>query len=159
MLGYLLHKSERLEADYRRYGVDEDEGAILKKVAQTARKIASWGKGTAGVTRAEAADFLDKRRYPSPRNLPQLFRRLGIEKIWAVVGKAGRINGELILTSLNDLRTEIVHEGRVPAGFSLTDFRDRIDQMRRFVAALDRGVSSHFCSGPMPRAAWNGAMS
>lgn len=159
MLGYLLHKSEKLAADYRRFSVDDDEGAILKKVAQTARKIASWSAGSGGLTAADAADFLDKKKYPSPKNLPQLFRRLGVEKIWAVVNKAGKMNGELILTSLNDLRTDIAHEGKLPPGFSMGDFRNRLEQMRHFVAALDRGVSTHFCSGTIPRTTWNGAMS
>lgn len=158
MLGYLLHKGENLGLDYRRYGNDENEGAILEKLAQTAKKIASWSGGTSRLALADAAHFLEKRKYPSPANLPQLFRRLGIKKIWAVVGKAGKMNGELILTSLNDLRTGIAHEGKVPPGFSLGDFRERIDQMHRFVAALDRGISTHFCSGLIPRAAWNSAM-
>ena len=158
MLGYLLHKGENLAADYRRYSVDEDEGAILRKVAQTARKIAAWSTGTSNLTMGNASDFLEKKKYPSPKNLPQLFRRLGVEKIWVLVGRESRMNGELILTSLNDLRTSIAHEGKVPTGFSLVDFKTRITQMRRFVAALDRGVSSHFCPGVITRTAWNVAM-
>lgn len=159
MLGYLLHKGEHLAADYRRFSLDADEGAILEKVAQVARKIASWSTGSATLGLVDAAEFLEKKKYPSPKNLPQLFRRLGVKGIWTAMGKAGRMNGELILTSLNDLRTGIAHEGKVPPGFSLGDFRDRLRQMRRFVAALDRGVSAHFCSGLMSRTAWNGAMS
>lgn len=158
MLGFLLHKSENLAANYRRYSINEDEGEILEKVAQTARKMFSWSTGAASVSALDAADFLDKKKYPSPKNIPQLFRRLGVKKIWAVVGKAGRMNGEMILTSLNDLRTDIAHEGRVPSGFTIGDFRDRLDQMRRFVAALDRGVAAHFCSAAIPRTTWNGAM-
>jgi hypothetical protein len=159
MLGYFLHKGERLGADYRRFSVDEDEGAILEKVARAARKIASWSTGAAAPTAANAADFLEKKKYPSPKNLPQLFKRLGVNKIWTLVGNAGKMNGQMILTSLNDLRTGIAHEGKVPPGFSLGDFRDRLNQMRRFVAAVDRGVSTHFCSGVIPRRAWNTAMS
>lgn len=159
MLGYVVHKSEKLSSDYRRYSFDEDEGAILEKLGQTVRKIASWSAGTAALTQADAAEVLEKKKYPSPKNLPQLFRRLGVKQIWAVVGKAGKMNGEMILTSLNDLRTDIAHEGKVPPGFSLADFRNRIDQMNRLVAALDRGLSAHFCSGVMPRSTWNGAMS
>lgn len=155
MLGYHLHKSENLAAGYRRFSLDDDEGPILEKVAQTARKIGAWSTGTIGLTAADASDFLEKKKYPSPKNLPQLFRRLGIKQIWAVVGKVGKLNGKLIMTSLNDLRTEIAHEGNVPPGFSLGDVRDRFDKMRRFVAALDRGVSTHFCSGVIPRADWN----
>jgi hypothetical protein len=133
--------------------------AILEKVAQTARRIESWSTGTTRLRAAHAADFLEKKKYPSPRNLPHLFKRLGVKQIWALVGRAGKMNGELILTSLNDLRTGIAHEGKVPPGFSLADFRDRLEQMRRFVAALDRGVSTHFCSGMIQRKDWNDVMS
>jgi hypothetical protein len=118
MLGYQLHKSENLAAGYRRFSHDGDEGLILEQVAKTARKIVAWSTGVVGFTAANASDFLEKKKYPSPKNLPQLFRRLGIKEIWLVVGKAGKLNGELILTSLNDLRTEIAHEGKVPLGFN-----------------------------------------
>lgn len=158
MLGFLLHKSENLAASYRRFSVNEDEGELLEKVAQTARKICSWSAGAESVAHLDASDFLEKKKYPSPKNIPQLFRRLGVKKIWAVIGKAGRMNGEMILTSLNDLRTDIAHEGRVPPGFTIGDFRDRLDQMCRFVAALDRGVATHFCSATISRTRWNEAM-
>jgi hypothetical protein len=159
MLGYLLHKTEKLADDYRRYGHSEDEGAIIDRVAEAARKIAAWSSGAAALPAADAAHFLEKKKYPSPKNLPQLFRRLGVKDIWAVIGRAGKMNGQLILTSLNDLRTDIAHEGILPQGFGLTDFQDRFMKMRRFVAALDRGVSSHFCSRLIARTAWNTAMS
>lgn len=158
MLGYLIHKCENLAADYRRYSVREDEGEILEKVAHAARKIFTWGMNPVSISGLDAADFLEKKKYPSPKNIPHLFRRLGVEKIWAVVGKAGRMNAELILTSLNDLRTEIAHEGKVPVGFSLGDFRQRLNQMRRFVAALDRGVAGHFCPAVVSRSGWNSVM-
>ena len=159
MLGYLLHKSEKLAANYRKYGVDDDEGAILGKVALTARKVASWKVGAQPLAVIDAAEFLEKKTYPSPKNLPQLFKRLGVTHIWAVTDRAGRFNGELILTSLNDLRTGIAHEGKIPPGISLGDVRNRVDQMRRFVAAIDRGVAQHFCSGLIRRAAWNVSVS
>ena len=158
MMGYLLHRGENLGSIYRRFGIDENERAILTKVALTARKVATWGRGGVLPAPIEASAFLDKKKYPSPNNLPQLFRRLGVEQIWALVSRAGRLDSERILTSLNDLRTDIAHEGRVPPGFGLVDFFDRINQMRRFVAAVDRGVSNHFCPAVMPRATWNSAM-
>lgn len=158
MLGYLIHRGEKLMGSYRRFNIDDDEGAVVNKVAQTARKIASWSNGAVVLATADAADFLDKKTYPSPKNLPQLFRRLGVETIWTVVDRAGKMNGKLILTSLNDLRTGIAHQGRVSPGFSLVDFRERLGQMRRFVAALDRGIASHFCPGVMPRIDWNASM-
>lgn len=158
MMGYLLHRIDSLGADYQRFSVSEDEGAILEKVAKTARKIAAWGGGGTAPTSIDASAFLEKRKYPSPKNLPQLFRRLGIKQIWAVVSANGKMNSELILKSLNDLRTGIAHEGKVPPGFSLEDFKNSLGQMRRFVAALDRGVSTHFCNGVIPRSKWNQVM-
>lgn len=155
MLGYLLHKSENLAADYRRFAVDEDEGALLKKVAQAARKVGQWSSGSVRIDFVNPSDFLEKKKYPSPKNLTQLFKRLGIEGIWAPVGKYGRMNGEMTITSLNDLRTGIAHEGKVPPGFSLTDFKCRMNTMRRLVAAIDRAVSNHFCNASISRSDWN----
>jgi hypothetical protein len=158
MLGFLLHRTENLGADYRRFSFDEDECAILEKVARVARNIESWSTGQAKPAVVDAANVLEKKKYPSPKNLPQLFRRLGVKQIWVVVGKAGKIDGKLVLTSLNDLRTDIAHEGKVPPDFGLVDFRYLLAQMRRFVGALDRGVATHFCSGVIGRSDWNGAV-
>lgn len=158
MMAYLLHKSDGLSSEYRRYGISEDENAILTKIAQSARKIAIWSGGGALPVTIEPSVFLDRKKYPSPANLPQLFRRLGVNQIWAIVSRAGRMNSELILTSLNDLRTGIAHEGKLPQSFGFSDFIGKVNQMRRFVAALDRAVSSHFCSSMMARKAWNNAM-
>jgi hypothetical protein len=158
MLGFHLHGCEELGAAYRKFNQDEDERAILNKLSEVARRIQLWGQGKVKPDESDAAKFLEKRKYPSPRNLPHLFRRLGIDQIWAVIGRAGKMNGELVLTSLNDLRTGVAHEGRMPPEFSLSDYRERLKQMRSFVAALDRGVSACFCPSVMPRRDWNAKM-
>ncbi|WZB74219.1 HEPN domain-containing protein [Achromobacter insuavis] len=158
LLGYMLHRGENLGADYRRYGISEDEGAILTKLAQTARKVVDWGGGGPLPAPLDSSVFLEKKKYPSPANLPQLFKRVGVPKIWDVVSRAGRMNSELTLTSLNDLRTGIAHEGRVPPNFGMSDFREKIQHMERFVAALDRGVAGHFCPAVINRTNWNIAM-
>lgn len=159
MLAYFLHKNQHLGAEYRKFGTNDDEGALLASVSTVARNLASWSGGGPIPVAVESALFLDKKKYPSPKNMPQLFRRLGVENIWGVVSACGKMNSELILTSLNDLRTGIAHEGKVPVGFGMSDFRGRIDQMLRFVAALDRGLSTHFCSNVMSRQVWNAYMS
>jgi len=61
MLGYHLHKSENLAADYRRFSQDSDEGVILEKVAHTARKIGLWSTGAVKLRVADASDFLEKK--------------------------------------------------------------------------------------------------
>jgi len=158
LLGYFLHKGEDLGNAYRKFGHNEDEGAILEFVARSARKVVEWESGGT-MPGLQPAAFLDKKKYPSARNLPQLFKRLGVKRIWANINAAGKMNGEWILTSLNDLRTNIAHEGKVPIGFGLVDFRNSLGQMRRFVVALDRGVSREFCGPVMSRKTWNIAMS
>lgn len=158
MLAYFLHRNQNLGSDYRKFGTSDDEGALLNSVSTLARNLASWSSGGPVPAAMDSAAFLEKKKYPSPKNLPQLFRRLGVRNVWAVISAAGKMNSELILTSLNDLRTGIAHEGKVPVGFGMSDFRGRIDQMLRFVAALDRGISKHFCTDVMGRSVWNGHM-
>lgn len=159
MLAYFMHKNQNLGAEYRRFSTSDDEGALLASVSTLAKNLANWSGGGPVPVAMDSTSFLEKKRYPSPKNMPQLFRRLGVRNVWAVISSAGRMNSELILTSLNDLRTGIAHEGRVPVGFGMSDFRGRIDQMQRFVAALDRGLATHFCSNVMSRMVWNTHMS
>lgn len=159
MLAYYVHKNQNLGADYRRFNTSEDEGALLISVSALAKNLATWSGGGPIPLAMDPALFLEKKKYPSPKNMPQLFRRLGIRNVWAVISSTGRMNSELILTSLNDLRAGIAHEGKVPVGFGMSDFKGRIDQMRRFVAALDRGLSTHFCEHVMSRMVWNDQMS
>jgi hypothetical protein len=158
LLGYLLHSGGELGTEYRRFAINEDEGALLEKVACTARAVAAWERGSTPPIKLEAGAFLDKKKYPSPKNVLQLFRRLGIRNVWAPLGAASRTDAEKLLTSLNDLRTSIAHDGRVPTGFGLRDFRERLAQMKSFVAAVDRSLAAHFCKDAISRAAWNHAM-
>ena len=157
MVGYLIHRGDEVGAEYRRFATSEDEAALLGKVGSTARKVAAWNAGGPGI-QLDSATFLDKKKYPSPRNMPQLFRRLGVRNLWAVASAAGSFNAELTLTSLNDLRTAIAHDGHVPNGFGMRDFRDRLDLMQDFVAAVDRCIADHFCSAAVTRLAWNRGM-
>lgn len=158
MIGYVVHRSEDLGADYRKFATNEDEGALLEKVAAVVRKSADWEAGRQQLA-LDAKAFLEKKKYPSPKNMPQLFRRLGIKKLWAVLSAAGRFNAELTLTSLNDLRTAVAHDGAVPTGFGVRDFRDRLAKMESFVAVLDRCVAAHFCSASITRSVWNRSIS
>lgn len=153
MLAFMIHRKLDLRGQYKKFSTSEDEAAVLSAVAKIARTLVSWGVGAGSPSILHSKDVLEKRKYPSPKNFPHLFRRLGIDAIWSLIGKSGRINGELILTSLNDLRTSIVHDGSVPTGFGMADFMGKIEQMQRFVAALDRAISTHF-GKVIPRVTW-----
>lgn len=158
MLGFLLHTTEQVGDTYTKYSQNSNEGAVIEKLGFVAKSIRSWGNQLHTNSRLNSGSILNKKKYPSPKNLPGLYKRIGINDIWATLGRAGKLNGKLTLTSLNDLRTSIVHGGIVPPGFGQTDFRDRTNDMKRFVAALDRGVSAHFCSKFIRRSDWNREM-
>lgn len=158
MLGYFLHKGENLVGMYRQFSASQDEAEILKALAKAARKVAEWSNGASRPVAGRAGAFLDQKQYPSPKNFPQLFWRLGVDRIWDAIGKKGRIDGRLILTSLNDLRTGVAHEGRWPPGHGLTHLDDDLKNMKKLVGALDRVVSAHFCSGAIARTVWNREM-
>jgi hypothetical protein len=86
MMAYLLHRGEDLAGHYRAFSIKEDEGTLLTAIAGTARKLATWSDGGAPPAAIDPAVFLDRKKYPSPRNLPQLLRRLGVRHTWAVIG-------------------------------------------------------------------------
>jgi hypothetical protein len=155
MLGYFLHKSSNVAAKYKKFASDEDERAVVHHLAQTARQLISWGKGAATPPIGGGAAFLEKRTYPSPKNVPVLFSRIGVPDIWAEVGRIAKFNGALVLQSLNDIRTEVAHDGTVPVAFGFPEFRQALQHMERLVRAFDRAISSHFCSCVVKRTQWN----
>jgi hypothetical protein len=156
MLGYLIHSGNHLGYHYKRYYFDsDDENKLIRQLAASAKQIGNWHTNQSLSPNLRSVDFLSAKKYPSPKNLPQLFRRIGIHSIWNDMGRAGRFNAELTLTSLNDLRTNIVHEGRLSQGLSLIDMQNRLNQIRHFIGILDRVIAKHFCGTLISRSAWN----
>jgi len=153
MLGYAIHQGSDIRQQYRSFAFTEDEGAIINLLGQVAQKLISSNPSSPSVL-LDAAHILEKKKYPSPKNMPQLFRRLGFSNIFSSISRVARTDSKLLLTSLNDLRTGIAHNGATPPAFSARDFRDRARQMSVFVAALDRVVATHFCQ-VMRRQQWN----
>jgi hypothetical protein len=92
------------------------------------------------------------RKYPSPKNLRRLFNRLGLPNIFALLNRLARRDTEALLTSFNDLRTEMAHSG-MPVGLSSGDIRHRIKDVQLVVGCIDRTFYSHVC-GPVGFQCW-----
>lgn len=75
--------------------------------------------------------------YPSIRNLEKVLRRLGIGNPKMELNKTGKEDVISLLESLANLRTALAHSASLP-GISCGDVALRINQVMRFVSALDK---------------------
>jgi hypothetical protein len=158
MLAYHLHKQHQLAEEYRKFSAAGDEVSLLRGITRISKEIQNWTSGTSNPAIVNVDSYLEGRGYPSPKNLQRLFNRLGITSIWAQIDPISRMNNKIVLTSLNDIRTSIVHDGVVPPGFSIIDHRNYTAQSFRLVIAIDRAIASHFCATIVSWPDWNARM-
>jgi hypothetical protein len=134
---FLLNQPTIISA-YRRFFAEEDEAALLTKIettiAQAQYEFALDGRG---LPVFHAKVLYADRKYPSPKNLRRLFDRLGIENIFIELNKLAKRDAEGMLTSFNDLRTELAHVG-MPVGVPATDIKNRIRDTAAMVGYIDR---------------------
>jgi hypothetical protein len=158
MLAYHLHKHYQLADEYRKFSAAGDEVNLLRGIGRISQEIQNWASGASNPAIINVDSYLEGRGYPSPRNLQRLFNRLGIASIWSQIDPISKMNNKRVLTSLNDIRTSIVHDGVVPPGFSIADHRNYTAQSFRIVIAIDRAIASHFCATIVSRPDWNARM-
>lgn len=155
MLAYHLHKQHRLAEEYRNFSTNGDEVGLLQGIARISKEIENWSTGRSNPAITNVDSFLESRGYPSPRNIQRLFNRIGITSVWSQVDPISRMDNRRVLTSLNDIRTSIVHDGIVPPGFGLVDHRRYTAQIFRLVRAIDQVIAHHFCATMISWADWN----
>lgn len=83
-------------------------------------------------------------KYPSEDNIKKLFFRLGVDNIFNELGRILKQDAAALLESLGSLRTQLAHTGVLP-GISAKDIRNKIGDILRFAAALDRSLYSFLC--------------
>ena len=159
MLAYHLHKQHQLAEEYRKFSANGgDEVRLLEVVGRISKEIENWTNGTSKPVIVNVDGYLEGRSYPSPRNLQRLFNRIGIVSIWTQIDPISRMDNKRVLTSLNDIRTSIVHDGVVPPGFNLTDHKKYTGQVYLLVNAIDRVIANHFCATMISCSDWNARM-
>jgi hypothetical protein len=82
------------------------------------------------------------RKYPSPKNLRRLFSRFGVTNVFNELNRIARRDAEGLLTSFNDLRTEMAHAG-MPIGLSDGDIKQHLKNVQLVVGCIDRMFYSH----------------
>lgn len=142
MLGYVVHHTLGLHQKYKDFAFHEDENVVISSVGEVADRLLR--PNTQNSFQVDATAILDKKKYPSPKNMPQLFRRIGISDLFGLVSADGGFNSKITLTSLNDIRSVIAHSGGVSNGFLVKEFKDYVKKMVKFVVSLDRVISGHF---------------
>ena len=82
------------------------------------------------------------KKYPSPDNLTALYKRVGIRSIFTEINRISRADLESALTSFNNVRTAISHNG-IPVGINDKDIIKTLRSAKRIVSFIDKAIYNH----------------
>ena len=129
---------QSVTASYQRFAVYGDEHALNTRVVGLLNSHQSrFLIDGQPLPLLNSGWILHERKYPSPDNWVVLFRRLGIAQVFHLLNAEAGRDVKLILTSYNDLRSALAHEG-IPPGLSAQDIRLRLSDIGKLVSWLDR---------------------
>ncbi|MEX0297100.1 HEPN domain-containing protein [Pseudomonas putida] len=89
------------------------------------------------IFRFTGKDIFTSYKYPSADNIKKIFYRIGEPKIFPKLDSILKGNSQSLLESLGSLRTQLAHTGEIP-GVSPSDVIKRIDDVEKFISAIDR---------------------
>jgi hypothetical protein len=134
-----------IEKVYRRLGFDGNEATFLPALAHLLGSSPfQFSKDGETIPAFQVMRVYTDVKYPSPRNLRKLFRRLGIDPVFHRLNAIAKRDVESLLTSFNDVRTEMAHQG-MPVGLSVGDIKMRIKDVSFVVGYIDRLFYGHVC--------------
>lgn len=90
----------------------------------------------------DANKIYEKKKYPSPKNVKALFKRMGINNIFGELNRSAGANLEAVLESFNDIRTAVAHNG-IPVGLNDTDVILKLQEIKQFINHMDRTLFRH----------------
>lgn len=126
-----------IAAHLERWGEMEPSRLLSQLEAERAAgKFASLVDGNS-VSAAFSTHLLDRVKYPKPKNLKALFRRLGVNNVYGELDPIARANTSELLTSFHDARTALAHQG-IPPGWTADDFVTKLDELMVVAKAVDR---------------------
>lgn len=132
-----------IENAYKKFVYRQDESEFLPDIAALiGRTMFLFASNGQQVPPFHPGRVYSKSKYPSPDNIKRLFRRCGIDGVFARLNASAKRDVENLLTSFNDVRTEMAHEG-MPVGLSATDVKARIAGVTSIVGYIDRLFYSH----------------
>lgn len=116
----------------------KDEGVYLDAVAGTLA-APEWQMldAASNIPNADLMSVIREKRYPSPKNIRRVFRRIGVQNFRSKLNSAGRTDIEALIQSYNDVRNDFAHDGII-VGANATDIRKKLRDLIRVVNAIDR---------------------
>ncbi len=90
----------------------------------------------------DAEKIYNAKKYPSPDNIIALFRRVGINNIFHQVNRSAKADLENVLTSFNDIRTSIAHDG-IPVGINDRDIIKKLRGIKNLIYHIDKTLFKH----------------
>lgn len=117
---------------------DMDNARLLAQLEleRAAGRFAALIDGTS-VSAAFSIFVLDRVKYPKPKNLKSLFKRLGVANVYGELDPIAKANTSDLLTSFHDARTALAHQG-IPPGWTADDFVAKLEELTVVAKAVDR---------------------
>ncbi len=138
-----LFNDPGIEAAYKKLVYQADESRFLPEIGSlVGNSVFLFGKNGEPVPAFQARRVYSDSKYPSPRNIKRLFRRCGIDPLFPRLDSLAKQNVEYLLTSFNDVRTEMAHQG-MPIGLSSGDVKARIADAKLVAGYIDRVFYAH----------------
>ncbi|WP_109488443.1 HEPN domain-containing protein [Occallatibacter savannae] len=132
-----------IEGAYKKFILRQNESDFLPEIGGlVGNDIFLFAKNGEVIPAFQPRRLYSDCKYPSPNNIKRLFRRCGIDSVFAKLAAVAQKNVENLLTSFNDVRTEMAHDG-MPVGLSATDVRARISDAKSVIGYIDRVFYAH----------------
>ena len=123
-----------------------DEGAYLDGISSNlSSDYFKLTDGTKNIPILHAKKIFERKKYPSTDNVKMLFRRVGINQIFAELSRRSKSDLQKELESFNDIRTEIAHIG-ILGTMTDTDIIKKLKGLRRIVQFMDKVLYDHIAT-------------
>lgn len=134
-----------IETAYMKFGFQRNESEFLPEIgSMIGQPVLLFGKDGEHIPPFQVNRVYKDSKYPSPTNIRKLFRRCGIDSVFHKLNSIAKTDVEALITSFNDVRTEMAHEG-MPPGLSVSDVRARIKGAASVVGYIDRLFYRQVC--------------
>ena len=87
--------------------------------------------------------LVDDRKYPSEKNLPILFYRIGIKNVFDEIQKITKAPSKMQFRSFMDIRTSIAHSNNCN-GLTAEDVINKLNDIKKIIYSIDRILFKHF---------------
>ena len=155
----LLTCVPQLEDAHRRLLGMNDSADYLKFMERSAASplLAFIGGGAGPAFSLQGSQLHQNKKYPSPDNVRRIMTRIGASTFFSQLDQRFHFQSENWLQALNDIRTEVAHQGTLPQQVgTVADVHAYLGRVYLFAKRTDRIVYDHVRkSAALGDAWWN----